>query len=182
MAPLAFEVHYSGFSSYFPSPKDSTMSNLTNGFSQGTVLAVGYGMLAVTSTVILVRVGLNFRIPKKLTVADYLLFLAFALHVAMCTLYIIASPYMEKVYGVANGTIPPYPDVKHDMGIMVKLIFSSFCLFWMALWSVKFSLLFLYRKLLVGISTRYTVVWWCTIGLCVAVSNTAEFIVPLCFI
>jgi hypothetical protein len=147
------------------------MSAKTNGFAQGTVLKVAYSMLGLTSSVILARVGLNILKPKRLTASDYFVFIAFVLYVIKCALYIVVSPYMQRVYAVANGELPPYDGLVHDQVIMAKMVFAAFCIFWMVLWSIKFSLLLLYRGLLIGVSKRYTIVWWSIAGLCLLVGG-----------
>ncbi|KAH6639598.1 hypothetical protein C7974DRAFT_449703 [Boeremia exigua] len=142
------------------------MSSKTNGFAQGTVLKVAYSMLALTSCVVLARAGVGFLKPKRLTTSDCLVYLAFACYATMCALYIAVSPYMQRVYDVGNGKTPPYPEMQTDVVKMTKMIFAAPCMFWMTLWSIKFSLLFLYRKLLVGLSGRYTIIWWVLVGIC----------------
>jgi magnesium-transporting ATPase (P-type) len=153
------------------------MSAKTNGFAQGTVLKVAYSMLGLTSAVVLARIGLNIIKPRRLTASDYFVFIAFATYLTMCALYIAVSPYMQKVYAVMNGEMQPYPGLPHDGVLMAKVIFTAFCMFWMVLWCIKLSLLLLYRRLLHGISRRYTVVWWCIAGICLVVSchHSASF-------
>ncbi|CAI9625696.1 hypothetical protein GT037_000857 [Alternaria burnsii] len=142
------------------------MSAKTNGFAQGTVLKVAYSMLGLTSSVVLTRIVLNILKPRRLTASDYFVFIAFVFHVTKCTLYVALSPYMQRVYAVSNGETEPYPELLHDRILMAKMVFIAFCMFWAVLWSIKLSLLLLYRRLLVGISQRYTVVWWCIAGIC----------------
>ncbi|KAH6872353.1 hypothetical protein BKA58DRAFT_468154 [Alternaria rosae] len=142
------------------------MSAKTNGFAQGTVLKVAYSMLGLTSSVVLARIGLNIIRPRRLTASDYFVFVAFAIYVTMCALYIALSPYMQRVYAVSNGETPPYSELKHDSMLMAKMVFIAFCMFWAVLWSIKLSLLLLYRRLLNGISPRWTFVWWCIAGIC----------------
>jgi len=105
------------------------MSAKTNGFAQGTVLKVAYFMLGLTSSIVLARIGLNILKPKKLAASDYVVFLGFAFYVTKCALYITLSPYMQKVYAVVNGEIPPYPELLHDQVVMTKMVFVAFCMF-----------------------------------------------------
>jgi hypothetical protein len=147
------------------------MSAKTNGFAQETVLKVAYSMLGLTSSVVLARIGLNILKSRRLTASDYFVFIAFAFYVTKCALYITLSPYMQRVYAVSNGEIPPYPGLLHDRIVMAKMVFIAFCMFWAVLWSINLSLLLLYRRLLIGISQRYTVLWWCIAGICLVVSQ-----------
>jgi hypothetical protein len=150
------------------------MSAKTNGFAQGTVPKVAYSMLGLTSSVMLARLGLNILKPKRLTASDYLVFIAFGLYVTKCALYISVLPYMQRVYAVANGDLPPYDGLRQDRVIMAKMIFAAFCMFWIMLWSIKSSLLLLHRRLLVGIACRYTAVWWSITGICLVVSHISR--------
>lgn len=148
----------------------NAMSSKTNGFAQGTVLRVAYSMLAWTSCVVLARAGVCFFKPRRVTASDYLVYFAFACYATMCALYISLSPHMQRLYDVANGVIPPYPEMESETVHMTKMIFAAPCMFWMTLWRIKFSLLFLYRGLLVGLPRSYTLVWWSIVGLCIVVS------------
>lgn len=154
------------------------MSNVRHEFPDKTVLGVAYSMLIMTSSVLAVRIAVNIKIPKPLNTSDHLLFLSFACFATMCSLYISMVPRMKRIYGVSLGEHPPYAGMKDDSAIIYRLIFGSFCLFWMTLWCIKFSLLFLYRKLLAGLSRTYTFVWWALFGLCVIVSCSRLSIRP----
>lgn len=146
------------------------MSSKTNGFAQGTVLKVAYSMLGVTSCVVLARAGLELSRQKRLTASDALVYFSYACFATMCALYIALSPYMQRLYDVGNGVIPPYPGLAQDNVTMTKMVFAAPCMFWMTLWAVKFSLLLLYRRLLVGLQSRYTIIWWSIAGICILVS------------
>jgi hypothetical protein len=150
------------------------MSSKTNGFAQGTVLKVAYSMLGVTSCVVLARAGFELSRQKRLTASDALVYFSYACFATMCALYIALSPYMQRLYDVGNGVIPPYPELAQDNVKMTKMVFAAPCMFWMTLWAVKFSLLLLYRRLLVGLQRRYTVIWWGIVGICVVVSPSVS--------
>ena len=147
------------------------MSSKTNGFTQGTVLKVAYTMLGLTGCVVLAKAGISFLRPKRLTVSDCLVYFAFACHATMCALYMSLSPYPQRLYHVANGRIPPYPEMGENEVKNSKQIFAAHFLFWMTLWSIKFSLLFLYRTLLIGLTRNYTIIWWSIAGICIVVSR-----------
>lgn len=154
--------------------RTATMSSQTNGFAQGTVLKVAYSMLGVTSCVVIARAGLEISRSKRLTASDWLIYFSYSCYVTMCALYISLSPYMQRLYDVVNGKTPPYPGLAQDTVHMTKMIFAAPCMFWMTLWTVKFSLLLLYRRLLVGLPSRYRVIWWSIVALCVVVSTLSQ--------
>jgi hypothetical protein len=74
--------------------------------------------------------------------------------------------YAQRVNEVANGKLLPYDGLMHDQVVMAKMVFAAFCIFWMVLWPIKFSMLLLYRGLLIGVSKRYSIVWWSIAGMC----------------
>jgi hypothetical protein len=147
------------------------MSSRTNGFALDTVVRVASSMLGLTSLVILARVGLNILSPRHLTAPDYLVFVAFVFYIAMCVLYILVSPHMQRVYAVLNGDTAPYGNMAEDAIIMSKLFLAAHCMFWATLWPIKFSLLLLYRRLLVGVHKGYTIVWRAIVAICLLVSH-----------
>lgn len=149
----------------------AVMSSNTNAFAQGTVLQVAYAMLALTSVVVVSRVAVQVHKMKNLSIPDYFVFFGFISHVIMCALYISASPYMKRVYDVINGKSPPYPELPEDSKVMTKMIFAAPCMFWMTLWAIKLSLMFLYRRLLVGIKKIYTIIWWILLALVILVGG-----------
>jgi len=143
------------------------MSTLTNAFTPSTVLAVAYSSLAVTGAVMVGRIVLQVYRGKWPTVSDYFVFLGFAFHITMCGLYVAVVPLMKRVYTVLDGRGPTYPNFNDERIIMAKLIFAAISMFFTVLWGIKFSLLFLYRRLLTGVNKFYTMVWWAILILCV---------------
>lgn len=146
------------------------MSSLTNAFTPSTMLGVAYSMLAVTGSVFVARIVLQVQKAKWPTVSDYCVFLGFAFHIAMCGMYIAVVPLMKRVYFVLDGKGPPYPGFDAERIKMAKLFFAAISMFFTVLWSIKFSLLFLYRRLLTGVNKFYTMIWWAILVVCIAVS------------
>jgi hypothetical protein len=157
------------------------MSSRTNGFALHTVVRVAYSVLGLTSLVVLARVGLNILSPRHLTASDYLVFVAFVVYIAMCVLYILVSPYMRRVYAVVNGDTAPYETLAEDAIIMSKMFFAAHCMFWATPWLTRFSLLLLYRRLLVGVHKGFTIVWWAIVAICLLVSQLSFLIRLLSF-
>jgi hypothetical protein len=63
----------------------------------------------------------------------------------------------------------------HDV---FKCFFAAHCMFWATLWLIKFSLLFVYRRLLVGVYKGYSIVWRAIVAICLLVSQLS-FLVRL---
>ena len=52
---------------------------------------------------------------------------------------------------VQEGRAPFYPQLIREGFLLGRLYFPALIIFWVILWLVKFGLLFLYRKLMVGL-------------------------------
>lgn len=133
-----------------------------------TIISIGYALIAVTSAFAIARIGAHFVAPKKISVEDGMVFLAFASNVAMCSVNIALAPIQDRMILVTLGLADVYPEIV-DHGIFVsRCYFSTGLIFYIILWIVKFAFLLLYRKLLAGLPKVYTWVWWGIVALCVA--------------
>ncbi|KAF2641382.1 hypothetical protein P280DRAFT_399230 [Massarina eburnea CBS 473.64] len=81
--------------------------------------------------------------------------------------YTIVTPPMFRVYAVAMGDSKPYATIANDSATMLRMITAAQMCFYTLLYSVKLSLLTLYRKLLEGLPAVYKRVWWGIIGFCI---------------
>jgi hypothetical protein len=78
---------------------------------------------------------------------------------------------MFHVYAVIGLEIPPYATMIEDAALMLRLITAGQMCFYTLLFSVKMSLLTLYRKLLAGLPSLYRKVWWGIVAFCVLVRD-----------
>lgn len=139
-------------------------------FSDTQIMSTGFAFIGVTSFVALARLSIYFVAPRRPTVEDGLVFLAYISNIAMCSLYISLAPRAQQLSNVKAGKIPPYSTIKNDGKFISRRYFVAPLIFWLLLWSIKFSFLLMYRKLLAGIPRIYTHVWWSIVLFCVAVS------------
>lgn len=84
--------------------------------------------------------------------------LAFAFFLAMSISSVVVIPAMYRVTAVERGKSPPYATLMDDALMMIKIFFCNSLLLFLTLWSVKFSLLFLYRRLMTGLPKQMR--WW----------------------
>jgi hypothetical protein len=96
---------------------------------------------------------------RTLQIEDFMLLFAFASYVTMLSLYLVVNPYLYRILAVAAGFSPFYPGMFTEGDKMLRLLFAVTTLFWTVLWSVKFSLLFFFRRLSRGLPS-YTKAWW----------------------
>lgn len=96
------------------------------------------------------RTTIRLWLQKRLFIDDYILYFALAIHLALCSLYIADLPYLYRFFSVASGEAAPYPTLAEDYYHMMQISFAVTAFFWTTLWAVKFSILFLFRKIMTG--------------------------------
>ncbi|KAF2867042.1 hypothetical protein BDV95DRAFT_446823, partial [Massariosphaeria phaeospora] len=143
------------------------MSSTENYVTQASLLDTTYAMIALTSTFMVARISIQVLHPKKLAAEDYLIYLAYILYIIMAVLYILVTPTIYKTSAVTAGRIPPYATIMADYLFIIKIFFVNTEVFWLVLWSVKFSLLAFYRRLLAGLHTVYIKLWWGVLVFCI---------------
>jgi hypothetical protein len=84
--------------------------------------------------------------------------MAWAFFLGMSISYVVLIPAMYRVNAVESGKVPLYPTLLKDANLMIKILICNSMLLCTALWSVKFSLLFLYRRLMNGLPKQMR--WW----------------------
>ena len=89
---------------------------------------------------------------------DIFMLLALAFYLTMDGLYLSALPVLYQLLDFADGVAPPWATMIEDGVYMLKEFFAIDMLFWATLWSVKFSLLFIFRRLTNGLP-RYRAYW-----------------------
>jgi hypothetical protein len=153
-----------------PNGNSEGVKKSSNSFSQTTVLTVGYVAVSVVSAVMIARIVLYVTGPKRLGAEDYCVFLAYAFFVSQCALYITIAPLSDRDMAVQEGRAPYYPALIDEGFLLGRLYFPALIIFWIILWLVKFGLLLLYRKLLVGLPRIYNRIWWSIVVFCAIVS------------
>jgi hypothetical protein len=154
-----------------PNGNSEGIKKASNSFSQTTVLTVGYVAVSVVSVVMIARIVLLVMCPKTLGAQDYCVFLAYAFLVSQCALYIAIASLSDRVTAVQEGRAPYYPELISEGFLLGRLYFPALIIFWIILWLVKFGLLLLYRKLLVGLPSVYNKIWWSIVVFCAIVSH-----------
>lgn len=77
----------------------------------------------------------------------------------MCALYLAAMPTFYNAMAIEAGLMAPYASLEKDLVALLKEFFAVQIFFWLTLWSVKWSLLFMFRRLTEGLPL-YTKIWW----------------------
>lgn len=87
------------------------------------------------------------------------MYLALASFAITCALYLATMPTFYNVTAIAAGKMAPYASLEADLVPMLKEFFAVQIFFWLTLWAVKWSLLFMFKALTNGIAL-YTNIWW----------------------
>jgi hypothetical protein len=148
----------------------SQPSTTPNSFTETTVINVGYVAISLVSVVMLARVALQFTRPRRLAIEDFCMFFAYLLSVSQCALYIASAPVTDKLNAVISGQTPPYAGIMEDGRLVGELYLPALLFYWTGLWVVKFGLLILYRKLVLGLPIVYIRIWWALTIFCGLVS------------
>ena len=151
------------------------MSAEDNWISQNDLLRTDYAMMALTSTVFVARVSVQVWRRKAIEWHDGWLYVAFAAYLALCILYTHITPTLFKIEQLTKGEIQYWEGMQKDIKLTTEVIFSSGTMFWTCLWCIKFSLLSLYKKLLVGLSNTWIYLYWGILVFCVLVRNSVGF-------
>jgi hypothetical protein len=147
------------------------MSTGSDWISQHDLLRTDYAMLALTSTVFVCRLGVQAWRRKTIEAQDILLYIAFLAYLAFTILYIIVTPIFFKVQALETGQVAPWATFAADLRFVSIVMWQSGIEYWTCLWFVKFSLLALYKKLLVGMPRPYLWTWRGTLVFCIVVNN-----------
>ncbi|KAJ8113343.1 hypothetical protein OPT61_g4508 [Boeremia exigua] len=99
-------------------------------------------------------------------VQDYLIYTAYIFFLTMSICYLVIVPTIYRVGRVSNGLEPPWATIAEDAAVYKRLMFITTTLFWLSLWLVKFSLLALYKRLVVGLPFVYVRMWWAVFVFC----------------
>jgi hypothetical protein len=149
----------------------------TSWISEDGLLRTDYAMIALASTVFVARLVVQTWRRRQLEWQDAWLFLAFAAFITFASLYVKITPVFFKIEPLQKDPTNPanmWPGMQKDIIFTSRVMWCSGMLFWTCLWSVKFSLLALYKKLLVGLSNTWIWLYWGIVGFCVLVRSPLD--------
>ena len=124
-------------------------------------------MMTLTSVFIIARiVTTQFVRPKRWILQDAIVYFAFVLYIIMAVLYILVTPILFRLTAVGEKRLKPYPNLKNEHKFMVKVFFVNSMMLWFILWTIKFSFLVLYKRLMEGLRDVYFKLWWAVSVFC----------------
>lgn len=128
---------------------------------------------------VLIRSVILWLKVRAVQTEDFFVWLALAMFIDFSVLYLKSLPIYSTLVEVAAGHIPPCATLADDSDFMLSCFFAIQMLFWGTLWAMKFSLLFLFQRLTIGLP-RYNLIRYVITGftgvsyvLCVVTEFTA---------
>ncbi|KND86517.1 hypothetical protein TOPH_08858 [Tolypocladium ophioglossoides CBS 100239] len=99
----------------------------------------------------------NRKIP--LHMEDIFIYGALVSFAIMCALYLATIQTFFNATAIMVGLMKPYDGLEHDVVVMLQEFFVVQFFFWLTLWAVKWSLLFMFKRLTDGLPL-YNRIWW----------------------
>lgn len=152
------------------------MDETQNYINARQVTTTGYAMIGITSFFCVARFGLRFWKSVPFQAEDVFILLSWGVFLTVAILYIVVTPVLYRVDDVMSGKSPPYAAIEQDALFIIKIFFANTLLYWLTLWAVKLSLLFLYQRLFKGLQNQMRW-WWAVLIFTIVVSvNWAKFV------
>ncbi|KFY21035.1 hypothetical protein V491_03212 [Pseudogymnoascus sp. VKM F-3775] len=121
--------------------------------------------LCVAVVFVSMRCGARWYKTRGLPLAaeDIFMYLALVSFAITTALYLATIPTFYNVMDITAGKMEPYASLQTDLVVMLKEFFTVQIFFWLTLWAVKWSLLFMFKALTNGIRI-YTNIWWAALA------------------
>ena len=126
-------------------------------------------MLGFTSLFVFFRAALYISRHKTFELPDFFIFLAFIFYLSLWICYAMAILPMIRAYPVLIGEKTIDREMMEDAATVLQLFMGGQMCFFALLFSVKISLLTLFRKWLVDLPKIYTKIWWGVLTFCLVV-------------
>ncbi|KAF9880571.1 hypothetical protein CkaCkLH20_01613 [Colletotrichum karsti] len=144
---------------------DSRPSPVSTPVSRASIRNTGIALIVLTSIVVGTRVVLAAVNQRKFLPEDGWLVACYVFFVVLAALYLFIVPAFFRMTDMAAGLTEPYESFVEDALFIQKGLFTASASLWFCLWSAKFSLLCVYKKLLDKLPF-YIRLWWALVGLC----------------
>jgi hypothetical protein len=147
------------------------------GLTESTLRGTAIGLMVVTSAIFGARVILRNDQKRQIRWDEVWLLVGYLLFMAVTGVYINKTSLLFRLLAVQEGRMDLYPTIGDDALNAQKTFFFTSPGLWVTLWSIKFSLLAFYKKLMVNVKL-YLTLWWVVLGYCVAVRITPPRYAP----
>ncbi|KAH8168496.1 hypothetical protein LIA77_11760 [Sarocladium implicatum] len=125
-----------------------------------TLQATGIAMVVLASAAFFARTYLGIIKKRVFSFEDGWLIAAYVFFLATSIMYLYLAPFIFKLQHIGEGRIAPYPTMLDDVLLCRSVFFFTTIGLSACLYSVKASLLSLYKRLLQGGAMIFVVLWW----------------------
>ncbi|EMD68273.1 hypothetical protein GGP41_001818 [Bipolaris sorokiniana] len=137
-----------------------------SGCTEDTLRGAAIGLMVVTTITICSRAVLRVDRNTFVQWDEIWLFVGYLLFMTVTSVYISKAGVLFRILDVEEGRLAPYPSLAEDEFHEQKTFFFTNPGLWFTLWSVKFSLLAFYKRIMAGIKS-YENCWWAVLSYCV---------------
>lgn len=138
---------------------------------QPALQGTGITMVILASAIFGARTYLGIIKRRLFSWEDGWLIAAYVFFLATATMYLYLTPYIFRLQHLSEGRILPYPTILDDVVLCRSTFFFTSIGLSVCLWSVKASLLSLYKRLLQGAAPIFLILWWVVVTICVLVGS-----------
>ncbi|KAI8938476.1 hypothetical protein NX059_004368 [Plenodomus lindquistii] len=134
--------------------------------TETTLQGAGIGLMVWTTLIIGARLILRSEKKARIQWDEFWLLAAYFLFVSITGVYVRQTKLMFRLLAVQEGLLAPYEGIADDAFFAQKMFFFTSPGLWLTLWSVKFSLLAFYRRIMVNVWS-YIRLWWIVVAYCI---------------
>ncbi|KAJ4256094.1 hypothetical protein NW762_009170 [Fusarium torreyae] len=134
--------------------------------SRASIRNTGVALIIVASIAVAFRLYFSIVHHKRFRIEDIWLASCYIFFIVLAILYLYIVPAFFRLTDLGEGLIEPYATANDDALFIQKGLFTVSACLWFCLWSAKFSLLWMYKKLLVQLPF-YMKLWYALVGFCV---------------
>lgn len=132
----------------------------------------------VSFAFLIFRLAIRIRAFRKLQIDDYFVIAAWLMFLASAIIWQMKAHIMYLLYDITTGKATFTEEFIQAYSTLMPQITTFSLLFYLCIWSIKFSFLFFFRKLGSGTQVRaHTRWWWAVFGLTIVglVGSIADF-------
>ncbi|KAF1999552.1 hypothetical protein P154DRAFT_381605, partial [Amniculicola lignicola CBS 123094] len=126
-----------------------------------------WGGFTIATIFVGCRAGLRFRTFRRFYIDDVFVLVAWVMVLASTILWQCLADSMYFINAVARGVQMPPSDFAERSESFSKASIALMVLFYSALWSIKLSFIFFFRRLYVNMGS-WTRFWWITLTITIA--------------
>ncbi|KAJ3535001.1 hypothetical protein NM208_g7314 [Fusarium decemcellulare] len=134
--------------------------------SRASIRNTNIALIVITTVTVASQLIFTVIQQKQLRLEDGWVALCYIFFLVLAILYLNIVPAFFRLSDLQEGLIRPYETSTEDALFIQKALFASTICFWLCLWSAKFSLLSMYKNLVVKFSF-YLKLWYALVWLCI---------------